>query len=167
MANAQHPAGCLDSKDGTEHPGQACLSRCPDTTLSPPVWAKSSLWPALFVVLLLFCLSKLPVSSFDRSSDTRPQVIFADMKLLSKAIKAYYHDCGQWPTEERGLAVLFEDPARAGWSGPYIGRLDNIYDSYGNLFLIKHVKGGCVIISPGADSIYGTHDDIKSSIISP
>ncbi len=42
------------------------------------------------------------------------------------ALQAYYLDCGNYPTEEQGLAALWEkpsmEPVSVNWNGPYMAK---------------------------------------------
>lgn len=49
----------------------------------------------------------------------------SQIESLALALDAYKLDCGDYPTEEQGLAALYSKPtagASDGWAGPYIAK---------------------------------------------
>jgi general secretion pathway protein G len=48
------------------------------------------------------------------------------IETLSLALEAYFFDCGQYPDDTQGLAVLWEKSSAAsnppGWNGPYLNK---------------------------------------------
>jgi general secretion pathway protein G len=50
----------------------------------------------------------------------------SQIETYSLALDSYFIDCGRYPTQEQGLAALWEkptiEPVPAGWSGPYVNK---------------------------------------------
>lgn len=50
----------------------------------------------------------------------------SQIETYSLALDSYYADCGVYPTNEQGLAALWQkptlEPVPAGWAGPYINK---------------------------------------------
>jgi general secretion pathway protein G len=61
----------------------------------------------------------------------------SQIETFSLALDGYYSDCGQYPTQEQGLAALWAkpsiEPVPEGWNGPYITKAIPV-DPWGNAY---------------------------------
>jgi len=78
-----------------------------------------------------------------------------------KALKAYSRDCGSFPSDEKGLDALRENPGLAQWKGPYIPYDEPLIDVWGHRLQYALRDNWPVVWSCGKDAISGTKDDIN------
>jgi ubiquinone/menaquinone biosynthesis C-methylase UbiE len=77
-----------------------------------------------------------------------------------KALTAYSTDCGSFPSDEKGLDALRENPGLTQWNGPYIPYDEPLTDAWGHRLQYALRDNKPVVWSCGKDGISGTEDDI-------
>ena len=110
---------------------------------------------AIVVTPILMLSSCSPCSV----SHARVKASDASIAALRIAVELCAKDCGVFPSQGQGLAVLLVDPGQAGWKGPYIrgGKLPS--DPWGTPFRY-HLDGETFsIVSAGPDLKFDTADD--------
>jgi len=114
----------------------------------------------LIVALVLTILATLVVPKlFPRDSSPKTALARTQIDQLARALDAYRHDTGQYPTTKQGLVALVAKPVDAppSWRGPYLSvvSLDPwnepyIYTSPGDAN-----PGGFDLLTYGADNRAG------------
>lgn len=67
----------------------------------------------------------------------------AQLKNVGSALEFYYLDVGSYPTQEEGLAALFEaPPSKLGWNGPYLKAETSIKDGWDREFQYEMAVDG-------------------------
>jgi general secretion pathway protein G len=77
----------------------------------------------------------------------------AQMEMLGTALDLFHLDVGRYPTEEEGLAALFQKPGSSpAWAGPYLNK-DVPKDPWGRDYVYKYPgeHGPYDLYSMGAD----------------
>ena len=89
----------------------------------------------------------------------------SEIQALSIALESYYLDTGSYPTEEQGLAALWEAPTLSpvpkNWDGPYVNKND-FNDPWNNTYLYKNPGENSLpftLSSLGADGYEGGEDN--------
>jgi len=86
------------------------------------------------------------------------------VKTFSVALQQYVMDCGIPPSKEFGLSVLMTNSANMpGWNGPYLKWKEDV-DAWGAPYRYEVVDGYSVVVSAGADGVFGTKDDVEGRI---
>ena len=90
-----------------------------------------------------------------------------EVNRLVTNLEFFRVDMGRFPTEQEGLTVLFTPPENAtGWNGPYIQKLSQLQDPWGNTYLYTLSEDGEVVEvrTLGADGVEnGTGEDADVS----
>lgn len=70
-------------------------------------------------------------------------------EVLHGRLDMFKSDCGRYPTEEEGLAALYERPPSCGdqWKGPYVDRIP--IDAWNREIKYRLIEGRPVLISYG------------------
>ena len=111
----------------------------------------------LVVILIISMLATLVAPRIFRGlGKAKRDIARAKMAILEEAIGRFYVDCGRYPYEEEGLAVLLTAPdeMEEKWNGPYL-KASEILDPWDNEYV--YVERGQVnpgsfdLISYGAD----------------
>ena len=117
----------------------------------------------LLVMVILVVLASVVVPQFAkrrRQADITKAT--TDIKSLETAVSAFEIDCGRFPTNEEGLAVLVNNPNQNGWHGPYVKLLQN--DPWGTPYFYEapgtHLPDSFDLSSYGPDQHEGSDDDI-------
>lgn len=105
----------------------------------------------------------------------------ADVKLMQaqiqgfdRALEAFKLDLKRWPSEDEGLAVLWDktrlegEDDQAKWTGPYL-KEPKTMDTWGNEWVYRSpstIREGAAydIVSIGPDKQEGTEDDISNHL---
>ena len=114
-----------------------------------------ALLPIIFVVSIIPNMRSGPVKEIATCSTI--------MELLS-ASQDYYADCKQWPILDKDARALFLNDGTANWNGPYLPkhrRKGDFADSWGSFYSSRIVGNRFNLISPGADTMIDTADDLK------
>ncbi|MDZ4828804.1 MAG: type II secretion system major pseudopilin GspG [Phycisphaerae bacterium] len=100
------------------------------------------------------------------------KITVAQIKGFEGALDMFKADLKRWPSEEEGLAVLWNkdalanDDDKAKWGGPYM-KEPKPKDGWGHpwVFRIPSQTSGLAfdIVSSGPDGLEGTEDDISNS----
>lgn len=80
------------------------------------------------------------------------------VERLSGVLDLYRLEVGRYPSQDEGLAVLFDRPANAAdWNGPYIRNRESLTDPWGNAYGYRYPgqHGEFDIYSLGADGREG------------
>ncbi len=83
---------------------------------------------------------------------------------VSAGLEYYRLDMGRYPSEQEGLAALWQAPAGAqAWNGPYVKKRDALVDAWGEPFLYKMPgeHGDFDVYSLGADKVEGGEDEAQ------
>lgn len=90
-----------------------------------------------------------------------------EVNRLVTNLEFFRVDMGRFPTDQEGLAVLFTPPENAtGWNGPYVQKLSQLQDPWGNEYLYVVSQDGetVEVRSLGADGTEnGTGEDADVS----
>lgn len=127
----------------------------------------------LIVIAILLAMGGLVVVNLiSRGEQAKANLQLVQFDLIDGALKQFRLDLNRWPTDEEGLAVLWnreqledeEDYER--WQGPY---LENaiVDDSWGNELIYRYpgeIRGESFydLISIGPDKEEDTDDDITN-----
>lgn len=91
----------------------------------------------------------------------------SQIEVYRLALQSYYLDCGNYPSDEQGLAALWEKPVLypvpSGWNGPYVDREIQL-DPWGNKFVYSSRRNSRLpftIISFGSDGLEGGSGDAE------
>ena len=103
----------------------------------------------------------LMYSSCSLCSVSHARVKAADTSIVAfrTAVELYAKDCGVFPSQGQGLAVLLTDPGQTGWKGPYIRGGELPADPWGTPFRYHLVGAKFSIVSAGPDLKFDTADD--------
>lgn len=75
------------------------------------------------ILILTSSVGFMAVKYLDRARSVTAR---SQVETLALALDSYMLDCGEYPTEEEGLSVLWEKPTSSGnsskWNGPYLGK---------------------------------------------
>ena len=91
-----------------------------------------------------------------------------EVNRLVTNLEFFRVDMGRFPTEQEGLNVLFTPPENAtGWNGPYIQKLSQLQDPWGNDYLYTLSEDGEVVEvstlgADGAENGTGEDADVSS-----
>ena len=118
----------------------------------------------LLVTVILVVLASVVVPQFARRpDDARRAVAKVDIKMLETALAAFQIDCGRFPTNDEGLAVLVKNPGLDGWRGPYVKLVPN--DPWGTPYIYQapgtNLPDSFDLYSLGRDKQEG-NDDIAN-----
>jgi general secretion pathway protein G len=92
-------------------------------------------------------------------SHARVKASDASIAALRTAVEFYAKDCGVFPSQGQGLAVLLVDPGQTGWKGPYIRGGELPSDPWGTPFRYQLDGEKFSIVSAGPDLKFDTADD--------
>lgn len=128
-----------------------------------------TLLEVLMVVVIIGVLAVVVLTQLGGAQDA------ANLKLaktfltgkLAPALDRFKLDFGRYPTDEEGLAILYEKPSdeemTQKWSGPYIAK-EQLRDPWSNEYTYKrpgdYNPDTFDISSPGPDGVQGNDDDI-------
>ncbi|MCR4940856.1 MAG: type II secretion system major pseudopilin GspG [Treponemataceae bacterium] len=94
----------------------------------------------------------------------------SQIEVYRLALQSYYLDCGSYPSDEQGLAALWEKPllypVPAGWRGPYVDR-EIQKDPWGKPFIYSSRKNRNLpftILSLGSDGLEGGSGDAEDIV---
>ena len=94
----------------------------------------------------------------------KPAATRETIRVLGMALDQYKDDVGQYPAPKIGLEALLENPTDNKWNGPYLKKLKLPTDGWNNSFRYQLVNNMPLVISAGADTKFGTYDDIETKI---
>jgi len=80
------------------------------------------------------------------------------VERLAGVLDLYRLEMGQYPSQDDGIAVLYDPPANAdNWNGPYIRNRQSLTDPWGNLYGYRYPgeHGEFDLFSLGADGREG------------
>ena len=92
------------------------------------------------LAIMLILSSAVGFSAIKYIDKARYTAALTQISSFKTALQTYYLDCGTYPTEEQGLAALWEkpyiSPVPANWNGPYSER-EICNDRLGNQYIYK------------------------------
>jgi len=87
--------------------------------------------------IILILTAGVGIMSFKYLDKAKVVSAKSQIETFSLALDSYYVDCGQYPTEEEGVAALWEKPSQdsaiSGWNGPYLTKAPPL-DPWGNAY---------------------------------
>jgi general secretion pathway protein G len=101
---------------------------------SPGGWTIMETLIVIAIVLVL--TATVGIMAFGAVDKARQVTAKGDIESFSIGLQMYYLDCGNYPTEEQGLAALWSRPSgdADGWGGPYVSKAIP-KDPWGNDYL--------------------------------
>ena len=114
----------------------------------------------LVVLVILLILGTVAVENFRSEPDkAKVSATKASFTSLENALERFKLDVGRYPTEEEGLAALYQAPEGVeDWAGKYITKSRSLRDAWDNDYIYK-IPGPndepYEIISLGADKAEG------------
>lgn len=117
----------------------------------------------ILVIALLMLLAGVAVVKLDDVIDRSNENV-AKLKVndsFKTPLFKYKLDTGSFPTTEQGLASLLQKPAndRGRWKGPYIEKIEDIKDPWGNDLRYRYPGTKNV----GSYDLYSLGPDMKES----
>jgi general secretion pathway protein G len=136
-------------------------------------WTRRSaftLLEVMIVIAIVLMLSGLVgIALFARRDQARTDLVRVDMNTIQSALRMFNLDFGRWPTDEEGLAVLWDrtaldpDADENAWKG-YLER-PMPRDRWGHEWVYRAEgelrEGYYDLFSVGPDGIEGTDDDLS------
>jgi len=119
--------------------------------------------PAFFIPLI-FIVGVFSFSNM-RSGPAQESTTCSTIVELLSASQDYYADCKRWPILDKDARALFLNDGTANWNGPYLPKHrrkeGNFDDAWGSFYTSRIVGNRLYLISPGADRMIDTADDLK------
>lgn len=114
----------------------------------------------LVVLVILMVIGTIAVQNFSGEEDkAKVKATKASFTSLENALERFKLDVGRYPTQEEGLAALYEAPdGLEDWAGKYLTKSRSLRDAWDNdyVYLIPGPDGEPFeIISFGADQAEG------------
>jgi general secretion pathway protein G len=94
----------------------------------------------LVVIVILMVIGTISMQTFRKEPDkARVQAARTSFSQLETALERFKLDNGRYPSEEEGLVVLVSVPEGddGSWSGPYMRKITDIRDPWGNDYQLK------------------------------
>lgn len=124
----------------------------------------------LLVITIISVLAAVVMPRFfGRSHEAR--VVAAKQTIVGTfgiALDLFEQDVGRYPSSEEGLTALIQNSQARNWRGPYLKSNLVPLDPWGNPYRYSYpsdLTNSEVlydIVSPGADGVYGSEDDVTN-----
>jgi general secretion pathway protein G len=112
----------------------------------------------IVIGIVLILTSSVGFMAFKYIDQAKQVTAKSQIETLALALNAYYFDCRQLPSTEKGLGALWEKPSGVdGWNGPYVAKAIP-KDPWGGDYVLKIPGPNGLpfeIISLGADHAQG------------
>ena len=129
-----------------------------------PVFRKGVVFYAV-VIIGLMIVGSLVLSVAGKGGRARNDVnqlnARKSMDALAVALGRYRFHCGDYPSDQEGLAALAAiTPQKKGWAGPYVKKI--VDDPWGHPYVygVRRDGGHPILFSNGPDGKMGTTDDV-------
>lgn len=127
----------------------------------------------LIVIGIILAIGGLVLVNVTGASDKADlKLVRVQIQTFNQALEQFKVDMKRFPTEEEGLAVLWnkelveDEEELSKWSGPYLKK-PSVSDTWGNEWIYRNpseIEGVAYdIVSLGPDKEEGTDDDITSN----
>lgn len=110
------------------------------------------------VSLIFWCIIPLFICGCAASETAKYDIVHGECRIVQVALERYRANTGRYPSTEEGLDILLASEDHGTRHAPYLKILP--MDPWGNRYRYSCTNSVCQISSVGADSIFGTSDDV-------